>query len=53
MVAYCGYSAEKISYAAPPKSNFFWHSPMLSNDVWKSAVYVIPPFDVIAIRRIS
>jgi len=47
-----GYSAEKIAQAAPPKADFFRHGPVLCNDLWKAAMYVISPFDVIPIRWI-
>jgi hypothetical protein len=52
VVADGGYSAKKVSQATPPKANLFGHGSMLRNDVWKSAVYVVSPLDVIAIGRI-
>ena len=53
VVTDCCDSAEKVSYSAPPKANLFRHTPIFRNCVWKSLVYVLPPFDVIPIRRIS
>jgi hypothetical protein len=44
--------AKEVSYSTPPKSKILRDSPMLCNGVWKSAVNILSPFNVIPIRRI-
>ena len=52
-MAYRRDSTEKISYAAPPQSYVLRYGARFCAGVWVSTVYVVSPFDVIAIGRSS
>jgi hypothetical protein len=46
-------SAEQVSYSAPEQPHGARHVIMLCDNIVQSCVYVLPPLDVILIRRIG